>query len=68
MLKKLHEKKDEEDRQSLKQINACDAPVDNNINVWILREQATEKLKYMSVEKRPKSSNICLWRRDRKAL
>ena len=50
MLKKLQEKKDEEDRQSLKQINACN--VDNNINTWISCGQAIKKLKDISVEKR----------------
>ena len=35
MLKKRQEIKDEEDRQSLKQINVCNAIVDNNINAWI---------------------------------
>ena len=52
MLKKRHEKKDEEDGQSLKQSNACNAVVENNINAWISCEQTTEKLKDISVEKR----------------
>ena len=49
MLKKRHEKKEEEDGQSLKQMNAL---VDNNINAWISCEQANDKLKDISVEKR----------------
>ena len=52
MLKKQQEQKDEEDRQSVKKMNACNALVDNNINAWISCEQATENLKDISVEKR----------------
>ena len=52
MLKKRQEKKDEEDRQSLQQSNACNALVDNNINAWISCEQVTEKLKDISVVNR----------------
>ena len=33
-------------------MNACNVLVDNNINAWILCEQAIEKLKDISVEKR----------------
>ena len=53
MLKKWHEKKDEEDRRSIKQINVCNALFDNKINAWISCEQVTEKLKDISVEKKP---------------
>ena len=52
MLKKRYEKQDEVGKQSLKQMNACDILVDNNINPWISCEQTTEKLKAISVEKR----------------
>ena len=52
MLKKQQEKKDEEDRQSVRKINACNVLVDNNINAWISSEQAAEKLEYTTVEKR----------------
>ena len=52
MLKKRQEKTVEEDRQSSKKMNACNALVDNNIIAWISCEQAIEKLKHISVEKR----------------
>ena len=33
-------------------MNVCNAVVQNNINAWISWEQATKKLKDISVEKR----------------
>ena len=52
VVKKQQEQKDEEDMQSVKKMNACNALVDNKINAWISCEQATANLKDISVEKR----------------
>ena len=48
MLKKQQKQKDEEDRQFVKKMNACNTLVDNNINAWI----SCEDIKDISVEKR----------------
>ena len=45
LLRKQNEKKDKEEKQSTKKINAVNAIVNNNWNASISCEQATEKLK-----------------------